>query len=82
MCAKKDPNLLRPVARYEEQVQQIESAQTQKLQDEHSTRYGINRKCVLNCSNFHVLSGLSPNIMHDYLEGCLLKTVKNLLRYY
>ena len=40
---------------------------------EYHTTYGVNSQSVLNRSRyFHVVDGLSPDIMHDVLEGSLV----------
>ena len=47
-----------------------------------ATTYGVNSQSVLNRSRyFHVVDGLSPDIMHDVLEGTLQLSLKQLLIY-
>ena len=47
-----------------------------------SVAYGIQRDSILNTSKyFHVTDDLSPDIMHDVLEGCLQYETKELLKY-
>lgn len=47
-----------------------------------SKTYGLQRNSLLNTSKFfHVTDGLSPDIMHDVLEGCLQYEIKELLKY-
>lgn len=47
-----------------------------------SVTYGVQRDSILNNSKyFHVTEGLSPDIMHDVLEGCLQYETKELLKY-
>ena len=48
-----------------------------------SKTYGINRKSILNESDFyHVVGGLPPDIMHDILEGVLQYKIKEMLKNY
>jgi hypothetical protein len=48
-----------------------------------SKAYGINRKSVLNDSNFyHVVGGMPPDVMHDILEGVLQYEVKEMLKHF
>jgi len=46
------------------------------------TKYGVCSESILNSSRyFHVVDGLSPDIMHDVLEGTLQLSLKQLLLY-
>ena len=52
------------------------------LHDHITTTYGIQRLSILNTSKyFNVVEGLTPDIMHDILEGCLMYETKELLKY-
>ena len=47
-----------------------------------STTYGLQRESILNSSKyFHVTEGLSPDIRHDILEGCLQYETKEVIKY-
>ena len=53
------------------------------LHDHITTAYGVQRNSILNQSRyFHVTEGLSPDIMHDLLEGCLQYETKELLKHF
>ena len=46
-----------------------------------ATTYGLTRDAILNKSRyFHITEGLSPDCMHDILEGALQYEVKELLK--
>ena len=46
-----------------------------------STTYGLNEDSVLHQSlYFHVSEGLTPDIMHDVLEGCLQFELKEMFK--
>ena len=52
------------------------------LHEHIATTYGVQRDAILNTSKyFHVTEGLTPDIMHDILEGCLEYETKELLKY-
>ena len=52
------------------------------LHDHISTTYSLQRESILYSSKyFHVMEGLSPDIMHSKLEGCLqYETIKYLMQ--
>ena len=51
------------------------------LADHIATTYGLARDSILNQSRyFHVTEGLSPDCMHDLLEGTMQYEVKELLK--
>ena len=51
------------------------------LADHMATTYGLTRDSILNQSRyFHVTEGLSPDCMHDLLEGTMQYEVKELLK--
>lgn len=52
------------------------------LHEHTATTYGVTSRSILNHSRyFHVVDGLSPDIMHDVLEGTLQLSLKQLLLY-
>ena len=73
---------LRTPAQYDQHVEELESARTAKDRDQKSTKFGVNKGCVLNkLSSYHVVEGLPPDSLHDSLEGLLSRGVKNIINH-
>lgn len=78
---RENPDLLRTVKDYEIQMKNLEGAKTSMKRTELSRNYGINNNSILNTLMFfHIVVGLVPDIFHDILEGCLLRTLQLLLK--
>lgn len=53
------------------------------LQDGSHYQYGIQRRCIMNeLSNFHVLTNIIVDVMHDLMLGVLKYDIKALLNFY
>ena len=56
----------------ESEFQLRTSLDAPSLRDHYATTYGVVQNSCLNSSRyFHVVDGMSPDIMHDILEGVL-----------
>ena len=74
-------SLLRTKDQYDEQVRLLSSATNMQGKDYLSKEYGLNRDCEFNeLKYFHVIGGTPPDFFHDFLEGCIPRTLFFLLR--
>ncbi|XP_028418114.1 uncharacterized protein LOC114543241 [Dendronephthya gigantea] len=70
--------VLRTKEDYKDQINQVET-----YGEHFSKTYGLNRRSILNESDYyHVIGGLPPDIMHDILEGVLQYETKEMLKHY
>ena len=75
------PSLLRDKQTHDQQCSEVQTSRGKNA--ELSKKYGVNSASALNeLMFFHVVDGTPPDACHDILEGCLVLTIKRLLRHF